>query len=163
MVKQIWKWTWLQCQRSTLLYKSSVHASTLRSHHCWLHSRANTTLDAAVPVIAAKMAKASHLASFFLNLLDLIMYSWWAACQPPEQIAMQAWASRANIHLLLLLQYDGHFCWFVDTVWIIQNWHCCTLVGHYDRYASLTVTEGELYKTERVDLSKNLNCKVNVQ
>lgn len=102
VAKHSQKWMWLQCQRNTLPYKYSVNPSTARSHHCWLLSHTHTSLGKTVPVIAAKTAKASHLASLFA-------FSTWS-CARAELFAglqsklMQVWATSAYI---CCFYYDG--------------------------------------------------------
>lgn len=70
MPKLGWKQAWLQHQSNALLYKCSLKASTLRSHHCWLQSHTNTSLGTAVPVMAAKMEK--------LAIWPLFTFSTWS-------------------------------------------------------------------------------------
>lgn len=61
-----------------------AHVSLCTHTSLWLHSRTHTFLSTEVPVIAAKTAKALHLA--FFRLLTLIMNSWQAVSWLQEQI-----------------------------------------------------------------------------
>lgn len=85
---------WLRCQRKAVPYKYSVNPFTPWSHCCWLFSCTHTSLSAAVPAIAAKTAKAYHLAFFSSSQSDHVQL---ISCLP---------TSRA---LLLIYVHEGCF------------------------------------------------------